>query len=97
VDEIRHMHDTLLRSIQQPLTGVTNINHSNNSASRALVYADQFDRLMLLLSLTEQEREFVRSSVATAPGDDFWRVLADYLEDGNSPYAKRYRAMADKK
>jgi len=44
---------------------------------------EQFDRLLALLALTEEERAFVRAAVADPQDKSLFAVLADYLEEQN--------------
>lgn len=45
----------------------------------------QFERLLALLALTEEEREFVRAALAPTQDRGFWDVLADFLEERQLP------------
>lgn len=55
---------------------------------------EQFERLLWILRLTDEERGFVLVALTTPQGDDFWGVLADYLEERNVASAGRFRGMA---
>lgn len=53
---------------------------------------DRFDRLLLLLSLTEGERDFIRAALAPDGPRALWLVVADYLEErGRADEAARCR------
>jgi hypothetical protein len=57
----------------------------------------QFDRLLAILSLTPEERGFVRAALTKDAGKDLFLVLADYLEDrGQLKPAKRFRQQGEK-
>lgn len=53
--------------------------------------AAQFDRLLALLSLTPQERAFVRAALELDAEADLFDVVADYLEESGRPVSARFR------
>lgn len=53
--------------------------------------AAQFDRLLALLSLTPQERAFVRAALEPGAEADLFDVVADYLEESGRPAHARFR------
>jgi hypothetical protein len=56
----------------------------------------QMERLLKLLSLTDEERDFVRAALSREVNRDFFLVLADYLEEKSKQESSdRIRSLAD--
>lgn len=58
------------------------------------VATSQFERLLLLLALTPEERDFVRAALENPLDADLFSVLADYLEERGKESAEKFRRMA---